>query len=230
MILLMQLSSSFLITWPYHRILASLTLSVMHATPRVFLMSSFLFLSLSETPSIQRSILISALSSNPSSFLVSAQVSAPYIITGLIIVLYIFDLTCIGILLSHSTQVNSLHFCQATLILLLTSCSHPPCAFSMDPRYLNVSVCFSAFPAASLIVTASATLEQTIVSVLLIFTLSPLLSSVFCQSSNRFCIPASVTSATARSSAYSRSHGTTLLICSDTASITIINSSGLRQD
>src|SRR6218665_1767392 len=55
-------------------------------------------------------------------------------------------------------------------------------------------------------------------------------SSVLCQSPKRFCIPVSVCSANARSSAYSMSHGTSLPICSDTASITIMNSSGLRQD
>jgi len=50
---------------------------IMHATLSVFLMTSFLFLSLSETPSIHRSILISVLSSSPSSFLITAQASAP---------------------------------------------------------------------------------------------------------------------------------------------------------
>src|SRR6218665_2057688 len=68
-----------------------------------------------------------------------------------------------------------------------TSCSHPPWALKVDPRYLNVLVCFSVFPAASLIVTVSGTLEHTIVSVLLMFTLSPLHSSVLCQ--NGFASP-----------------------------------------
>ena len=63
--------------------MASRILSVMHATPSVFLMTSFLFFSFSETPSIHRSILISILSSSPSSLLVTDQVSAPYISTGL---------------------------------------------------------------------------------------------------------------------------------------------------
>src|SRR6218665_716904 len=53
----------------------------MHATPSVFLMTSFLFVSFSETPSILHSILISVLSSNPSPLLVTVQVSAPYITT-----------------------------------------------------------------------------------------------------------------------------------------------------
>src|SRR6218665_956712 len=60
MILLMQRPSSILITCPYHRILASRTLSVIHATPSTSLISSFLFLSRNDTSSIHRSILISA--------------------------------------------------------------------------------------------------------------------------------------------------------------------------
>src|SRR6218665_1821539 len=63
-----------------------------------------------------------------------------------------------------------------------------------------------------------------------VYFISPLRSSVLCQSLKRFCIPVSVCSANARSSAYSMSHGTSLPICSDTASITIMKSSRLRQD
>src|SRR6218665_1927871 len=55
--------------------------------------------------------------------------------------------------------------------------------------------------------TVSGTLEHTIVSVLLMFTLSPLHSSVLCQSPKRICIPVSICSANARSSAYRMSHG-----------------------
>src|SRR6218665_1288784 len=46
------------------RILASRTLSVIHATPRTSLISSFLLLSRNDTPSIHRSILISVLSNS----------------------------------------------------------------------------------------------------------------------------------------------------------------------
>src|SRR6218665_1118857 len=80
MLLLMQQPSSLLTTCPYHRILASRALSVIHATPSPSLISSFLLLSRNDTPSIHRSILISALSNSSSSFLVSVQASAPYII------------------------------------------------------------------------------------------------------------------------------------------------------
>src|SRR6218665_2357852 len=74
-------------TCPYHLSLASRILSVMHATPIFFRMFSFLCISFSEIPSIHLSILISVLSRSFSSFLLSVHASAPYIITGLIIVL-----------------------------------------------------------------------------------------------------------------------------------------------
>jgi len=51
-ILVIQFSSSLLITWPYHLNLAShIILSVIHATTSIFLMTSFLSLSFCETPS-----------------------------------------------------------------------------------------------------------------------------------------------------------------------------------
>ena len=78
-ILFMEFSSSLLITWPCHLNLASRILSVMQATFSVCLMTSFLFLSFSETPSVHCSILISFLSRNPYSLLVTVQDSAPYI-------------------------------------------------------------------------------------------------------------------------------------------------------
>src|SRR6218665_2220502 len=62
--LFMEFSSSLLITWPSHLNLAPRILSVMRDTPCVFLMTSFPFLSFSETPNIHRSILIPVLSSS----------------------------------------------------------------------------------------------------------------------------------------------------------------------
>src|SRR6218665_92284 len=150
----------------------------MPATPSVFLMTSFLFLSFSETPSIHHSILISVLSSSPSSLLVTDQASAPYISTRLIIVLNTFPFRYFGIL-QHTKPARSFHFCQAALILFLTSCSQPPLAFITDPRYLNVSVCFNKCPALSLIISVSFVLAQTIVSVFLMLILRPLLSRLY---------------------------------------------------
>src|SRR6218665_3758950 len=218
-IILLMLVSPDRYTCPYHLSLASRILSVMHATPIVFRMFSFLCISFREIPSIHLSILISVLSRSFSSFLLSVHASAPYIITGLIIVLYIFPLRATVILGSHITPVRSLHFCQAVLILFLTSCSQPPVLCIIDP---------SLFPSLSTITNASSVLEHTIVSVLLV--LSPLLSSSFCHLVNLVWAPVVVLSATMRSSAYNISQGTSLLMFSDTASITIVNSSGLKHD
>src|SRR6218665_3869900 len=120
-IVLLMLVSPDRSTCPYHLSLASRILFVMHATPIFFRMFSFLCISFREIPSIHQSILISVLSRSFSSFLLSFHASAPYIITGLIIVLYIFPLRATVILGSHITPVRSLHFCQAVLILFLTS-------------------------------------------------------------------------------------------------------------
>ena len=62
---------------PYHRSLASLIFSVMHATPVSFLTSSFCSFSPTNTSKIHLSFLISVLSSRSCSFFLSAHVSAP---------------------------------------------------------------------------------------------------------------------------------------------------------
>src|SRR6218665_3426518 len=85
-IILLMLLSPDRSTCPYHLSLASRILSVMHATPIFFRMFSFLCISFREIPSIHLSILISVLSRSFPSFLLSVHASAPYIITGLIIV------------------------------------------------------------------------------------------------------------------------------------------------
>src|ERR1700733_9378304 len=95
----------------------------MQATPILFRMFSFLCISFRVIPSIHLSILISVLSRSFSSFLLSVHASAPYIMTGLIMVLYIFPSRATVILGSHITPVvHNLHFCHADLILFLPSC------------------------------------------------------------------------------------------------------------
>src|SRR6218665_2715953 len=126
---------------------------------------------------LHRSILISVLSSSPSSLLVTVQASAAYISTGLIIVLYTFPFRYFGIFASHKIPARSFHFCQAALILFLTSCSQPLLAFITDPRNLNVSVCFNKCPVLSLIISISFISAQTMVSFSLILILRPLRSS-----------------------------------------------------
>jgi len=72
---LTQSFSSRRCTCPNYLILASHTLSVMHATPRMRRISSFLFLSLNVRPRIYLSILILVLSKRSSSRLFNVHVS-----------------------------------------------------------------------------------------------------------------------------------------------------------
>ena len=74
-----------------------------------FLTWSFLVL-----PLIHRSILISATCNLFSSFFLTAQDSAPYVIVGLITVLYTLSFSLMGTFLSHSTPGSCFHFIQAT--------------------------------------------------------------------------------------------------------------------
>ena len=121
-----------------------------------FLTWSFLVL-----PLIHRSILISAtcnlfssfflfnlfssffLFNLFSSFFQTTQHSAPYVIVGLITVLYTLSFSLMGTFLSHSTPVSCFHFIQASLTGLLMSLSAPPFESNIDPKYLNVVTVFS---------------------------------------------------------------------------------------
>jgi len=76
-ILLTQSCSSRRCTCPNHVNLASRTLSVMHTTPRMRQISSFLFSSLNVRPRIHLSILILVLSKRSSSRLFNVHVSEP---------------------------------------------------------------------------------------------------------------------------------------------------------
>ena len=76
-ILLTQSSSSRRCTCPNHLNLASRTLSMMHATPRMRRILSFLFLSLNVRPRIHLSILFLVLSKRSSSRLFNVHVSEP---------------------------------------------------------------------------------------------------------------------------------------------------------
>ena len=115
-------------------------------------------------------------------------------------------------------------------MLALMSSSLPPWACITEPRYLKFSTCFRAFPVLSVICRGSAVLAHTIVSVLSAFTLRPLLSKASCHSPNLFWRLVYEISDKIRSSAYSMSHGTSCRTYSLMASMTIINSNGLRHD
>ena len=76
-------------------------------------------------------------------FFLTAQHSAPYVIVGLITVLYTLSFSLMGTFLSHSTPVSCFHFTQASLTWLLMSLSAPPFESNIDPKYLNVVTVFS---------------------------------------------------------------------------------------
>src|SRR6218665_1588792 len=92
----------------------------MHATQRL-LMTSFLFLSFSETPvsTAAFSFLFS-----PVALPLSLSLSRPLLHTSAL-VLYSFPL---NILATHKTTARSFHYYHAALILFLISCSQPPLA------------------------------------------------------------------------------------------------------
>ena len=84
---LSSLFSSILCMCPYQCSLISLSFSCILVTPSSFLMSTLFTLSHSVTRLILRNILISVFSRICSSFFLTVQHSAPYIITGLMTVM-----------------------------------------------------------------------------------------------------------------------------------------------
>ena len=142
-IVLERLSSSLLLTFPYQCNRFCLrNVDVWHTLASSciiwFLTWSFLIL-----PLILRRILISATCNRFSSFFLTAQHSAPYVIVGLITVLYTLSFSLMGTFLSHSTPVSCFHFTQASLTRLLMYLSAPPFESNIDPKYFNVVTVFS---------------------------------------------------------------------------------------
>ena len=119
-IFLDRLSSSVLLTCPPYQCnrFCLKNVDIWHTLASscivLFLAWSFLVL-----PLIHRSILISC--NLFSSFFLTAQHSAPYVIVGLITVLYTLSFSLMGTFLSHSTPVSCFHFIQARLTRLLMS-------------------------------------------------------------------------------------------------------------
>ena len=142
-IFLYMLSSSLLLTCPYQcNRFCFRNVDIWHTLASscivLFLTWSFLVL-----PLIHRSILISATYNLFSSFFLPAQHSAPYVIVGLITVLYTLSFRLMGTFLSHSTPGSYFHFIQASLTRLLISLSAPPFESKIDPKYFNVLTVFS---------------------------------------------------------------------------------------
>ena len=83
-------------------------------------------------------ILISAVFSLFLYFFFTAQLSEPYVIAGLMIVLRTLSFDSTGIFLSHITRIRpSTYFIHPILILLLTSACEPPSLVNIDPIYLQ---------------------------------------------------------------------------------------------
>ena len=139
-------SPPLLITCPYQfKIFSDIFLEAC-ATLVVPLMCSLLILSLRVTPNIHRSILISVTSIHFPCLFVVAHVSAPYIIAGLITVLYIFPSSCTGILLSHSTPLHFFQFLQPAPTRFVSSVSIPPSSSILVSRYFKWVTLSSSSP------------------------------------------------------------------------------------
>ena len=109
----------------YHLSLPSLIFIPNRSTLTVLLMCSFLILSFLVTPIANLNIFISANSISSTCFFVTATVSSPYTIAGLITELYTFSFTLAGNLLSQITPDNFLHPFHPACTLF-TSLSQPP--------------------------------------------------------------------------------------------------------
>ena len=110
-----RLSSSLLLICPYKCNRFCLrNVDIWHNLASSF-MIRFLTWSFLVLPLIHRSIIISATCNLFSSFSLTAQRSAPYVIVGLITVLYTLSFSLVGTSLSHSTPVSCFHFIQASL-------------------------------------------------------------------------------------------------------------------
>ena len=114
-IFLDKLSSSLLLICPYRFNRFCLRNVHIWHTLASYCILWFLTWSFLVLPLIHRSILISATCNMFSSFFLTAQHPAPYVIVGLITVLYTLSFSLMGIFLSHSTPVSCFHFIQASL-------------------------------------------------------------------------------------------------------------------
>ena len=126
---------SILFTCPYHVSLHSRIFSLSSATFISCLMSPFLILSRLVTPLMARKHLISTTSNFFTCPSFTAQVSAPYRITGFTIVLYTCAFSLIGIGLSYIIPLIFLHVFPVLCSLACTSLSRPPLSCNQLPRY-----------------------------------------------------------------------------------------------
>ena len=132
-ILLPTYSWSLLMICSYHLSLPSLIIILNRFTLTVFLMYSFLILSLLVTPIANLNIFTSATSVSSTCFFVTGTVSSQYTFSGLTTVLF----TLAGNLLSQITPDTFLHAFYPACTLLFTSLSQLSLSCTVDPKYLN---------------------------------------------------------------------------------------------
>ena len=130
-------SWSLLMTCLYHLSLPSFIFIPNRSTLTVLLICSFLILSFLVTPIANLNIFISATSISSTCFFVTATVSGPYTIAGLITELYTFPFTLADNLLSQITPDSLLHPFHSACILFFTSLLQLPLSCTVDPKYLN---------------------------------------------------------------------------------------------
>ena len=216
-------------TCPYHLSLPSLIFIPNRSTLTVPLMHSFLILSFLVTPIANLNIFISGISISFTCFFLTATVSSPYTIAGLITELYTFPFTIAGNLLSQITPLNFLHPFHPACTLFFTSLSQLPLSCTVDPKYLN-SFTLWHFCILRLHCLFSFLPFMHRYSVFDLLTFIFLLFNANLQHSSLCSTSSLVSSQITISSANSIVHGGSLLTSSVSQSITTANRNGLNAD
>ena len=155
------------------------------------------------------------------------QHSPPYVIAGLIAVLYMLFFNASGTFLSQMTPDISRHLFQPDWILLVTSFSHPPSACKVEPKYLKESTTGSRSPNRNI---SSWQFRDLRYSVFFLFIFRPFSSNTLLHFSNSSSTSVLDSAHIARSSANSSPHGGRVPTSDANTSITMMNSKGLKAD
>ena len=124
---------------------------------------------------------------------------------------YNVALSIMGILLTHTIPDISRHFPHTGPTRFVTSSSQPPFSLISEPRYLNVSACFSIYFFLSDISAPLTCLVHTMTSVLFASTLNTFFSNDPCHSTHLLSNSSALSANISNSSAYSSSHNTSFL-------------------
>ena len=181
-------------------------------------MYSFQILTFLVTPIANLNIFISATSISFTCFFVTATVSSPYTVAGLITKLYTFPFTLAGNLLLQITPETFLHPFHPACILLFTSLSQLPLSCTVDPKYLN-SFTLGTFLSSLFIVSLSFSPFMLRYSVFDLLTFISLLSNTYLKHSSLRSTSSLVYWQITISSANSIVHGGSLVTSSVSLSI-----------